>query len=229
MKFDILTIFPEMFSAYVNESILKRAQEKKLIKITAHNLRTFSKDKHRKVDDRPFGGGAGMVMLFEPIARAVQKTISNFQFLISNGKRRKTKTRVILFSTRGKRFDDAAARRLAKYDQLIFICGRYEGVDERVAEVIADEELSIGDYVLTGGELAAMVVIAAVSRKIPGVLGKAESLEEVHGSYKTYTRPEIVKHEVRSKRYGKKQRLLRVPKVLLSGNHKDIDSWRRGE
>ena len=206
MKFDILTIFPEMFGSYVNESILKRAQEKKLISIKAHNIRAYTKDKHRKVDDRPFGGGAGMVMAFQPIADAVKKI-----------KSKKGKSRVILFSTRGKKFDSKSAQRLAKYNQLIFICGRYEGVDERVADVIADEELSIGDFVLTGGELPAMVVIDSVSRQIPGVLGKHESLEEHQGSYKTYTRPEVVV-------WNKKK--LRVPKVLTEGNHKKIEEWR---
>ena len=210
MKFDILTIFPEMFSAkggsYLDFSILKRAQEKKLISIKAHNIRAYTKDKHRKVDDRPLGGGAGMVMMFQPIADAVKKL-----------KAKKRKTRVILFSTRGRTFDAKAAQRLAKYDQLIFICGRYEGVDERVADAIADEEISIGDFVLTGGELPAMVVIDSVSRQIPGVLGKAESLEEEQGSYKTYTRPEVIV-------WNKKK--FKVPKVLTEGNHKKIQEWR---
>ena len=209
MKFDVLTIFPEMFGSYVNESILKRAQEKKLISIKAHNIRAYTKDKHRKVDDRPFGGGAGMVMTFQPIADAVKKV-----------KAKKGKTRTILFSTRGKKFDSKAAVRLAKYDQLILICGRYEGVDERVADVIADEEISIWDFVLTGGELPAMLVIDSVSRQIPGVLGKAESLEESQGSYKTYTRPEVIV-------WNKKK--LKVPKVLTEGHHKKIEEWRKGK
>ena len=204
MRFDVLTIFPKMFDSYVGESILKRAREKKLIQIQAHDIRAFSKDKHRKVDDRPYGGGAGMVMMYQPIADAVKKV-------------QKKKSRVILFSTRGKVFDAAAARRLAKYNQLIFICGRYEGVDERVAQQIADEEISLGDYVITGGELGAMIVIDSVSRQIPGVLGKNESLEEVQGSYPVYTKPEVVK-------VGSKK--LAVPKVLLSGHHKNIDVWR---
>lgn len=213
MKFDIITIFPEMLAGYLNESILARAQKKKLISIKTHNLRDFTRDKHRKVDDRPFGGGAGMTMMFEPIARAVNKI------------RGQKKTRIILFSTRGKKFDDAAAKRLSKYDQLIFICGRYEGVDERVAEVLANEEISLGDYVLTGGELGAMIVLDAVSRKIPGVLGKAESLEENQGSYPTYTRPEVVEYKKPGNKTTKK---LKVPKVLLSGNHKEIEKWRQG-
>lgn len=213
MQFDILSIFPHMFDSYVNESILGRAQKKKLISIKAHNIRDFAKDKHRLTDEKPYGGGAGMVMLFEPIDRAVKKV-----------KKKNKKTRVILFSTRGKKLDQKEARRLAKYDQLIFICGRYEGVDERVAKYVADEELSIGDYVLTGGEVAAMVTIDAVARKIPGVLGKKESLEEVQGSYKTYTRPEEIKWK--NPKTGKTQ-TLKVPKVLTSGDHKKIDLWRR--
>ena len=183
MKFDIVTIFPEMFDSYINESILKIAQKKRLISIKAHNLRDYTRDKHKKLDDRPFGGGAGMVMMFEPIARAIKKI------------KGKKNSRVILFSTRGKKFDDKTAKRLSKYDQLIMICGRYEGVDERVAKRIADEEISLGDYVLTGGEIGAMIVIDSVSRKIPGVLGKAESLEENQGSYPTYTRPEIIEYK----------------------------------
>lgn len=213
MKFDILTIFPQMFDSYLNESILKRAQEKKLISIKAHDLRKFTTDKHRKVDDRPFGGGAGMVMMVQPIATAVVKL---------KGKTKKVKVRTILFSTRGKKFTNVEAKRLAKYDQLIFICGRYEGVDERVADFVADEEISIGDYVLTGGELPAMVVIDSVSRQIPGVLGKAASLEEAQGSYPTYTRP--VEYILKAKGKTKKAK---VPEVLMGGNHAKINEWRR--
>lgn len=195
-----------------------------MIAIRAHDIRAFSKDKHRKVDDRPYGGGAGMVMSFGPIAAAVAAARSMKYEVRSKGK---PKTRTILFSTRGKVFTNEDAQRLAKYDQLIFICGRYEGVDERVAEYIADEEISLGDYVITGGELGAAIVIDAVSRQIPGVLGKLESLEENQGSYPVYTKPEIVKYEVRSKKYGKKTKLLKVPPVLVGGNHKLIDAWRK--
>jgi tRNA (guanine37-N1)-methyltransferase len=217
MRFDVLTIFPKILDSYFSESILKRAQEKKLISIQSHDIRAFSKDKHRKVDDRPYGGGAGMVMAAPPIIEAVaaarkQKTEN----------RKQTKTRVILFSTRGKVFDNKEAKRLSKYDQLIFICGRYEGVDERVAEYIADEEISLGDYVITGGELGAAIVIDAVSRQIPGVLGKSESLEENQGSYPVYTKPD----EVRLKTANGKWRTAKVPKVLKEGNHKLINEWR---
>ena len=221
-KFDIITIFPKIFDSYISESILKRAQEKRLIKITAHNLRDFTTDKHHKVDDKPYGGGPGMVLKAEPIYKAVQKIKGNPS--TSSG----SKKRVILFSTRGKKLDSTIAKRLSKYDQLILICGRYEGVDERVAKYIADEEISIGDYVLSGGELPAMVLVDAVSRQVPGVLGKYESLEEIKGSYPTYTRPEIFVTNEKRKRIKKgKMAAWRVPKVLLSGSHKEIDKWRK--
>lgn len=215
MKFDIITIFPEIFSSYFGESILKRAQEKKLIKIGVHNLRKFSTDKHKKVDDKAYGGGPGMVLKIDPIFKVIQ-------FLKRKAKGKEQKTRIILFSTRGKKFDNKIAKRLSRYDQLILICGRYEGVDERVAKYIADEEISIGDYVLTGGELPAMVVVDSVSRHIPGVLGKQESLEEIKGSYQAYTRPEIFAPDKKNKK-----KVWRVPKVLMSGDHKAIEEWRR--
>ena len=204
MKFDIITIFPKILGSYFGESILKRAQIKKLISIKAHNLRDFTLDKHHKVDDTPYGGGPGMVFKADVIDRAVKKI---------KVKSSKLKVRTILFGLRGKKFDSKIARRLSKYDQLILICGRYEGVDERVAEYIADEEISIGDFVLSGGELAAGVLVDAVSRFIPGVLGKFESLEEIKGSYQVYTKPETVKIS------GKNRK---VPDVLLSGNHRKI-------
>ncbi len=203
--FDIITIFPNILESYFNESLLKKAQDKGLLKIQTHNLRDFTENKHKKVDDSPYGGGPGMVLKVEPIAKAVEAI------------KRPAKSRVILLSLRGKKFDQKEAHRLAKYDQLIFICGRYEGVDERVAKFIADEELSIGDYVLSGGELPAAVVIEAVARLIPGMLGKAESLEELKGTYPVYTKPEAVE-------IGGKAR--KVPEVLLSGDHKEIEKWR---
>ena len=222
MRFDIITIFPKIFSAkggsYLNESILKRAQKNKLIDIKIHNLRDFTKDKHRKVDDRPFGGGPGMVITVEPIIKAV----SNI-----NRQASKKKIKVILFTPGGKQFDNKIAKQLAeKYDHLILICGRYEGIDARVEKVIKNlisqpaEKISIGPYVLTGGELPAMVLIDSVSRQIPGVLGKKESLEEKrHGvGAPVYTRPEVFVYK------GKKYR---VPKILLSGDHKKIEMWRR--
>ena len=225
MHFDIITIFPKIFSAksgsYLNESILKRAQKNKLIQIKIHNLRDFTKDKHHKVDDRPFGGGPGMVFKIEPIIKAIKFIVKSYK--------PKAKSLIILFTPGGKQFDNKMAADLAKkYDNLILICGRYEGIDARVKKVVLDLgfrilELSAGPYVLTGGELPAMVLIDSVSRQIPGVLGKQESVEEKrHGvGLPVYTRPEIFEYPpVGGKKY-------KVPKILLSGNHKKIDEWRR--
>lgn len=216
MRFDIITIFPEAFKSYFAQSILWRAQDKKFVKINIHNLRDWAIDKHRKVDERPYGGGAGMIMKVEPIFKAVS-------VIKCKAKSAKRKTKVILFSAKGKKFDQKMAQSLSKFSQLIFICGHYEGVDERVAESIADIEISIGDYVLTGGELPAMVVTDAITRLIPGVI-KEESLKEESFSskeknleYPQYTRPEVFK-------MGKKN--LRVPEVLLSGHHEKIKEWR---
>ncbi len=205
-RFDIITIFPKILNSYIGESIIKRAIEKKLITIETHDLRGYTSDKHHKVDDKPYGGGPGMVVKVEPVYKAVKK--------IKKGK----KSRVILFSTRGKKFDSKAAKRLSKYDQLVFICGRYEGVDERVAKYVADEEISLGDFVLAGGELPAMMVTEAVARYLPGVLGKYESLEDVKGSFPSYTRPEVFEPK-KGKRWA-------VPKVLTTGHHRNIAEWR---
>lgn len=213
-KFNIITAFPKIFDCYFNESIIKRAKSRKLIQIDVHNLRDFTTDKHKTIDDKPYGGGPGMVLKIEPIYKAVKSIKSR----ISNIKSRK-KVKVILFSTRGKKFDSKMAKKFSKLDNLIMICGHYEGVDERVAKYVVDEEISIGDYVLTGGELPAMVVVDATIRHIPGVLGKTESLEEIKGSYPVYSRPEIFK--------SSKNKKWIVPKVLLSGNHKKIDQWRK--
>jgi tRNA (guanine37-N1)-methyltransferase len=213
MKFHILSVIPEVFEGYFAASILGRAQDKKHIAVKAYNIRDWSTDRHHKVDDTPYGGGPGMVLKVEPIFRAVKAVKARIR-----GK--KNRTRVIAFGTRGKVFDAAMARRLASYDHLILICGRYEGIDERVIGHIADEEVSIGDFVLSGGEPAAMVVVDAVSRLLPGVLGKTESLEDIKGSFPSYTRPEVFYPEKGKKGW-------KVPDVLLSGNHKDIEAWRR--
>lgn len=211
IKFDIISIFPQMFDCYFNSSILGKAQKKKILKIKVHDLRKWSRDKHRTVDDKPYGGGPGMVMVVEPFDRAARAV-----------RNKNKKTRVILLSARGKKFTQKDVARLMKYNQLILLCGRYEGVDERVARHVADESLSIGDYVLTGGELGAMVIVDAVSRHIPGVLGKEISLaEETHArpgyvEYPQYTRPENYKGH-------------KVPKVLLSGNHEEIKKWRHSK
>ena len=223
MRFDIITIFPKIFDSYLKESILKRAAEKKSIGVKIHNLRDFSEDKRKKVDDRPFGGGPGMVMQIQPIIKAVEFAKSKIN-PPSGGQ--KSKIKVILFTPSGKQFDNEIAAKLAKnYDNFILICGRYEGIDARAEKAIKNlirqpaEKISIGPYVLTGGELPAMVLIDSVSRKIPGVLGKEESLEEKRFGVgvPAYTRPaEFV--------YNKKK--YKVPKVLLSGDHNKIKEWR---
>jgi len=218
-RFDILTLFPEMTSPYTEGSILGRAQKKKKIKITSHNIRDFATGKHKQVDDTPYGGGPGMVMMVEPIEKAVRKVTKKLK-----------KTRVIVTSAKGRTFDQHDAKRLAKYDQLIFICGRYEGIDQRVIDEIADEELSIGNYVLTGGELPALVMTDAIARMIPGVLGNEKTLhEESHSTegyleYPQYTKPEVFKM-----RKGLKKNELTVPSILLSGDHKKIESWRKSQ
>ena len=222
MRFDIITIFPDIFDSYLNESILKRAQKNKKIKIKIHNLRDSAKDKHKKVDDRPFGGGPGMVLKLEPLIKAVASLKLNVK---SKMLKVKIKPKVILFSPAGKQFDEKMAQKLSKEAQLTMICGRYEGIDERVKKTLRDsgfavQEISIGHYVLTGGELPAMVLIDAISRKIPGVLGKEESLEEKRFGVgaPVYTRPAEFKYK------GKKYK---VPEVLLGGNHAEIEKWRK--
>ncbi len=209
LTIDIITIFPKMFAPILSESIIKRAQEKKKVKIRVHDLRDYTTDKHRKVDDRPFGGGPGMVLTAQPIFDAVKKI-----------KARK-KAKVILMCPQGTKLTQKVARRLSKSKRLIIICGHYEGVDERVRQKIVDESISIGDYVLTGGELPAMVLMDCVIRLIPGVLGRRESLttesfENNLLEYPQYTRPANF-------------RGMKVPNVLLSGNHKDIERWRKGQ
>ncbi len=206
LRFDIITIFPLMFEPILNESILKRAQEKKKIKIFVHDLRNYTDDKHRRVDDRPFGGGPGMVMTPQPLYDAVKKI---------KGRRR---AKVILMCPAGKSLTQGVVKKLVKDKNVIIICGHYEGVDERVSESLVDETISIGDYVLTGGELPAMVLVDAMARLIPGVLGKEESLvsesfEENLLDYPHYTRPANF-------------RGMKVPNVLLSGHHLAIKKWR---
>ena len=222
MTFDIITIFPNLFNSYLKESLIARAQKKKLIKINVHNLRKWTTDRHQTVDDRPFGGGLGMVLKIEPIYKAVQ-------FLKSKIKNKKLK--IILFTPRGKKFNQKMAYQFSKSNQLIMICGRYEGVDERVAKHIADLELSIGDYDLMGGELPAMIVMETVARLVPGVLGKPELLKERitkekgFVEYPQYTRPP--KFYPKGKFRRARPEVWRVPRVLLSGNHKKIEEWRR--
>lgn len=211
MVIDVITIFPQMMEEIIKESILKRAQAKNIVKINIHNLRDFALDKHSIVDDYSYGGGAGMVLKPEPIFRAVEKIVGK--------KKTKRKGRIILLSPQGQTFNQAKAKELSREEHLLFICGHYEGVDERVKENLITDEVSIGDYVLTGGELPAMVVIDSVVRILPGVLNKKESFENdsfYQGllDYPHYTRP-------------RKFRRKAVPGVLLSGDHDQISKWRR--
>jgi len=228
MKFHIITIFPKIFDSYFNESILKRAQKKNLVKITARNIRDFSLEKHCKVDDRPYGGGAGMIMMALPILRAVDYI----------KKMAKTKPKIIILSAKGKQFDQKMAQDLSRrYKHIILISGRYEGIDERVKKILKAEEISIGPFVMTDGDIGALAITSAVVRLLPGVLGNEESLAEesfskaaiknytalrLYGStafteYPHYTRPEILKYK--GKNYA-------VPKILLTGDHKKIQAWR---
>jgi len=241
-RFDIITIFPKIFNSYFNESIVRRAQKSGKIKINIIDLRKFSTDKHKKVDDKSYGGGPGMVLKIEPLTKALRSIlrISNFQFpifkQISKSKLQKLKTKIILFSPAGKQFNSKMAAEWArKYDQIIMIAGHYEGVDERIQKIIGNwklkiENLSVGPYVLTGGELPAMIVVDAISRHISGVLGKNESLEEerLGIGVPVYTRPEVFSAEGGSASGGKwRNKKYIVPKVLLSGNHKKIEEWRK--
>lgn len=210
MRIDIITIFPKVFGPILGESIIKRAQKKNILQITVHDLRDYSKDKHRKIDDRPFGGGPGMVFKPEPIFAAVKSIKS---------KNKGQKTRVILLTPQGKTLNQRVAQRFSKFKNLILICGHYEGIDERVRQYLVDEEVSIGDYILTGGELPAMVLVDTIVRLLPGVLGdknsaKSESFCRGLLEYPQYTRPADFK--------GKK-----VPKILLSGDHQKIATWRK--
>lgn len=210
MKFEIISIFPELFHSYFETSILGRASKKGLIQYTFHNLRDYTKDKHRTVDDTPYGGGSGMVMKVEPIYENVQSILD----------KEDVSTRIILLSAKGKMFTQEDALRLSHYERIVLICGRYEGVDERVNQYICDEELSVGPYVLTGGELPAMIVSDAVTRLLPGVLGNPTSLQEesqgemYEASYPQYTKPETFRD-------------WSVPRTLLEGNHSEIEKWRK--
>ena len=208
MKIDVLTLFPAMFAGPLDESIIKRARTAGLLELKIHNLRDWAHDRHKTVDDRPFGGGPGMLLKPEPLFEAIEEL-------------RRKNTRVILLSPAGRKFDQAIARELAREKDLLLVTGHYEGFDERVREKLADDELSIGDYVLTNGALPAMVVIDAVTRLLPGVLGDDESSQdESFGpgrpglEYPQYTRPAEFRE-------------MRVPDILVSGNHAEIEKWRR--
>jgi len=219
MRFDIITIFPNTFGSYLKEGIIKRAQTKKLVKINIHNLRDYTKDKRKTVDDRPYGGGFGMILMVEPIYQAVKDIKKKSR--VKKSKSASGGRKIILLSAKGKKFDQPTAQRFSKLDQLILICGRYEGIDERVAKYIADEEISVGDYILTGGELPAMNIIDTVTRLVPdviaeGSLGEESFFQEKYIEYPHYTRPESVKINGRERK---------APKVLLSGNHQKIEKW----
>ena len=211
MQIDILTLFPEMFSGVFSQSILKKAQEQEAVSYNIVNFRDYADNKHKKVDDYPYGGGAGMVLMPQPIFDAVEHLTSNI----------KTKPRIILTCPQGERYSQEKAEELSKEDHLIFICGHYEGFDERIREHLVTDELSIGDYVLTGGELASMVIVDSVVRLLPGVLGNENSAPRDSFSngmleYPQYTRPANYKG-------------MKVPEVLLSGNHQRIEEWRYKE
>lgn len=212
MRFDILTLFPSLVLPYFEDSILKRAIKNKKITVEVHDIRNYSKNKHKKVDDTPYGGGAGMVMSCQPLFDAIKAV------------RRKNKGPVIYLSPGGQRFNQEKAEKLAELKGIILLCGRYEGIDQRVVEEAVDEEISLGDFVVTGGELPALCVVDAVARLIPGVLGAEESTQEESFSptmermleYPHYTKPAVYKK-------------LKVPGVLLSGNHAEITQWRKAK
>ncbi len=228
MKFSVITLFPEVCKAYTDASILGRAQKKekgkgakhvgKKIEVSYYDLRTFSKDKHKRVDQRPYGGGPGMVLQAEPILRAWDKAVGGK--VKSKNEKGKIKVKTIILSPRGKKFDTKMAQDLAKkFEHLVLISGRYEGIDARVKKILKADEVSVGDYVLTGGELPALTIIDSVSRQIPGVLGTFESLEDERvSSGEMYTRPEVLIY---------KKKNYRVPKVYLSGNHAEIEKWKK--
>ena len=240
MKFNIITIFPKIISDYVDETILARAQKEKIITVNPVNLRDFTTDKHKTVDDTPYGGGAGVVLKPGPIYKALKKLKA-----LKKHKNKKTRkhenTKTILLSPRGRQFDQRLAEEFSKLEEITFVCGRYEGVDQRVSDYMVDEEISIGPYVLAGGELGALVIIEAVSRLLPGVLGNEESLaEETFGiqtsDFRLQTKQKIQKSEVRQAevqleypQYTKPADFMgwKVPKVLLSGDHQKIAQWRR--
>jgi len=216
MRIDVLTLFPKMFESVLGESMLKRAQNKGKVKIRVRNLRDWTDDAHRTADDKPFGGGPGMVMKIEPIFRALEELGATGSQMQADS----PAPRVILLTPQGRRFDQASAKRLSKEKALVLICGHYEGVDERVRSLV-DEEISIGDYILTCGEIPAMAIIDSVARLQPGVLGgegslDSESFENGLLEYPQYTRPAEFKG-------------MAVPEVLLNGDHKKIEAWRKKE
>lgn len=229
VNFHVITLFPEVCQTYTDASVLGRAQKTekgkgakvrgKKIYVSYYNPRDYTKDKHNKVDARPYGGGPGMVMQAEPILRAFEKAVGKKLSAKSQVLSAKPKIKTLIMSPRGKVFTQDYAKKLAKqYEHIVLISGRYEGLDGRVKKILKADEVSVGDYVLTGGELPALTIIDAVARNIPGVLGTFESLEDERVTNgETYTRPEILQY---------KGRKFKVPKVLVKGNHKEIEKWR---
>ena len=213
MKFKIITIFPKIFDSYFSESIIKRTQKDKIIDIKSYDLRDWTNDRHKSVDDTPYGGGAGMLLKIEPLYKAIKEL----------AKRKSPKRKIVLLSAQGKIWNQQLAKRYSNLDEIIFICGRYEGVDERIKNFI-DEEISLGEYVLTGGELGAMVIIDSVTRLLPGALGNESSPEDESHSqpgvleYPQYTKPAVF--TANKKKYP-------VPDILLSGHHQEIQKWRQ--
>lgn len=227
MQFHLITLFPEVCQTYLEAGVLGRAQKTdkgkgakvrgKKIEVSYYNPREYTTDKHRKVDERPYGGGPGMVMLVEPIVRAWEKAVGRKTKSLKEGK-----VKTLIMSPRGVTFTQDLAKQYAKdYEHLVLISGRYEGIDDRVRQILKAEEVSVGDYILTGGELPALTIIDATSRQIPGVLGTFESLEDERPTKgEVYTRPEV---------YAHKKKDFVVPKVLVEGNHKEIDKYRNGD
>lgn len=230
MTFNIISIFPNIFDSYFKEAIIKRAQDKSLITIKIFDLRKFTTNKHKTIDGKPYGGGPGMILKLEPIYKCLN-------YIIQNNKIRNKKRKIVLLSPRGKTFNQKIANQFLDFEEIILICGRYEGVDERVSQYMVDEEISIGNYVLSGGELAAMIIVDAITRIIPGVIEPESLIEESFSQisrnskgfleYPQYTRPEIF-HPFDSKIFNKsKQKEWKVPSVLVSGNHQKITEWRK--
>ncbi len=228
MRFHVITLFPGAFDSYLNESIISRAIEDKKIKVSFYNPRDYSDDKWKRVDQKPYAGGPGMVIQALPTIKAIEAALKSINKKPESKKTKsKTKsrselrstTRIIFFSPGGTDFNTDYAKKAAKkYTDIIFVCGRYEGIDARVKKVFKMEDVSVGNYVLTGGELPAMVLIDCISRQVEGVLGNFNSLEESRvSSHDSYTRPEVFEY---------KKKIYRVPKVLLSGNHKEIEAWK---
>lgn len=212
MRFHIMTLFPEIFNSYMNESIMKRAVEKEIIEVYVYNIRDYSENKHKKVDDYPFGGGAGMVMTPQPIYDTYKHIVDKFNI---------KDPKVVYLTPKGRVFKQEIAEGFSLAEDVILLCGHYEGIDQRIIDLIVTDEISIGDYVLTGGELPALIMVDAISRLIPGVLSQNESFEEETFKdnlleYPHYTRPREFEG-------------LKVPDVLLSGNHKNIEEWRKNE